>query len=338
MPIADLQHKVQTGLRRKLWRTLFAAFLSLAVSSCGGSEPRVSGKSQVRVDVDWSGCADRVPQGMTILFHHQESGSVTSVIDNNVAYATTFLSPGRYRATVFNLTGNEFDNIRFRGLGSADTAEAYLREAAPSKWHTAPSGDGGYVAGQPEWLAADTILTPCVAAPAPTGAGSTIQIAGTLHPRTLTRNLHLILHAGNINNLRSARGALSGLAAGHRLAADVPNDNSVTVTHLIESDSWKRLPESTEMGTVEADIRCFGLPAGHNASPEENYLTFQALLADGKTVSEYIIPAGHLIRSTAGGLSLELWLDPPLPPRNDGGGIDVWFDDWDETIDFNTKL
>ena len=102
------------------------------------------------------------------------------------------------------------------------------------------------------------------------------------------------------------------------------------------------------MGTVEADINCFGLPANHQGTPGENCLTFQALLADGKTVRSYRIPVGHLIREivsssghSAGSseLFLELKLDPPLPPCSGGeGGIDVWFNDWDENLDYNVIL
>lgn len=345
MLIRDSEHTLQAGLRGWLSRTLFVAFLAVSASSCGDSVALPDGSSPVRVDVDWSACGQPVPSGMTLLFHHQADGTASSVIDNNVDHVSSYLAPGRYWATVFNLTEGEFDNIRFRGLDAADTAEAYLCEAAPSKWYDAAPGDGGYVAGQPEWLAADTILTAAVM-PQVSGTGNTgLQVAGTLRPKNLTLHLHLLIHAGNPDNLRSARAALSGLAAGRRLAADMPNDNSVTATHLIESDGWKRKTSSPGNGTVEAEISCFGLPANHMGSPDENFLIFQALLADGKTVRNYRIPVGHLIRRIPGktsgvpDLSLELWLDPPLPPAPaDSGGIDVWFDDWDDTLDFNVTL
>lgn len=346
MLIRDSEHTLQAGLRGWLSRTLFVAFLAVSASSCGDSVAPTDGSSPVRVDVDWSACGERVPSGMTLLFHHQTDGSASSVVDNNVDHATTSLAPGRYWATVFNLTEGEFDNIRFRGLGAADTAEAYLREAAPSKWYAAAPGDGGYVAGQPEWLAADTILTAAVMSPVSGAANTGLQVAGTLRPKNLTLRLHLLIHAGNPDNLRSARAALGGLAAGRRLAADKPNDDAVTAIHLIESDGWKRRASSPGNDIVEAVITCFGLPANHTGLPEENFLVFQALLADGKTVSNYRIPVGHLIRripgktSGATDLSLEVSLDPPLPPpaTADSGGIDVWFDDWDESLDFNVTL
>lgn len=345
MLIRDSEHTLQTGLRGLLSRTLFVAFLVVCASSCGDTVATPEGTLPVRVDVDWSGCGVPAPSGMTVLFHYQVSGTFSSVIDNNVDHVSSYLAPGRYWATVFNLTEREFDNIRFRGLDAADTAEAYLREATPSKWYTPGPDDGGYVARQPEWLAADTIRIAAVMPPASAAGSAGLQVAGTLHPKNITCHLHLLIHTGGTGNMRSARGALSGLAAGHRLAADVPNDNSVTVAHLIEADAWKRVASSPDAGTLEAEITCFGLPAGHGGSPDENFLVFQALHADGKTVSNYRIPVGHLIRripgktSGAPDLSLELRLDPPLPPAPaDSGGIDVWFDDWDETLDFNVAV
>ena len=65
------------------------------------------------------------------------------------------------------------------------------------------------------------------------------------------------------------------------------------------------------------------------------------LLADGSGAVRYELKAGHLIKessSPAGALSLELGLDRALPPRTDTGGMDVWFDDWDERLDLNLPL
>lgn len=107
-----------------------------------------------------------------------------------------------------------------------------------------------------------------------------------------------------------------------RLASDRPNDNDVTVTHIMESDSWTRSRTSTnpDIGCVKANIRCFGLPVNHQGTLDENKLEFQAMLAEGKTVLKYDIPVGHLIKSEHPSdkrgdnldLYLELELDPPF--------------------------
>lgn len=140
------------------------------------------------------------------------------------------------------------------------------------------------------------------------------------------------------------------MASGRRLAADMPNDNSVTVAHPIESDEWARSRTSSkpDIGLVKADIRCFGLPGNHGGTPTENFLEFQAMLADGKNVLRYNIPVGHLIaesdpppgrRGDKLDLWLDLWLDPPLPPGgNSDWGLDVWVEDWDEPEDVDIGL
>lgn len=321
-------------------------------TSCSDPATPTAGKESVQVEVDWSGYGKSTPSGMTILFHHQETGEKTQVIDNNVTRLTTRLSPGRHWATAFNLTENEFDNIRFSGLDSAETARAYAAEHPGSKWYDTPAGTDGYVASQPEWLAVDTILTNPVE-PHSTTLSPEMTVAGTLHPRNIIHTLHLTIRIGNIGNLRAARGAISGLAAGRRLSADRPDDNTVTVTHLIEPDNWtERIASSPSdtTGFIRTEIRCFGLPSNHSGTPGENRLELQTLLADGKTVKIYDIPVGHLINrpDTPPGcrgddldLFLEVSLQPALPPvsgSGDKGGIDVWFDDWDDHIDFNMPI
>lgn len=297
------------------------------------------GKSQIRLNVDWSGYGKTVPTGMTVLCHHTATGERVRVIDNNTSHVTPHLATGRHWATVFNLTEGEFNYIAFRGLDDVATAEAYAPKAEDSKWYKSRGdGNGNYVAGQPEWLAADTIMTDHVTAT----TDGTIQTIGTLYPKNIIYTLHLTIHAENISNLKSARAAISGLAAGRRLAADRPADNAVTVTHLIEASEWSRTRTSSppDMGIVKADIRCFGLPANHLGSADENILEFYAMLGDGKTVLKYEIPVGHLIIEGESppdrqGDNLDLYLDlllnPPLPPgEDDDWGFDAWVEDWEE--------
>ena len=346
MVISGTRYRIQAWLRNNPLCAMLVVSCAV-LASCDSPADRDTGKSRVRVDVDWSGYGKSVPTGMTTVFHHSGSGERTQVIGNDISCVMPSLSPGRHWVTVFNLTEEEFGNIGFRGLGSAQTAEAYVREQAGSKWYCGVAAGDSYVAGQPEWLAVDTIMTDEVE-PRSGGMQSEIKAVGTLHPRNMVYTLHVAVRTENIGNLLAARGAVSGLAAGRRLAGDSPDDNAVTVTHLIESDSWRcsRPSSGSGAGLVEADIRCFGLPAGHKGTPDENRLEFQALLADGKTVARYDIPVGHLIEVAAAGedrrgddldLYLELRLNPALPSGGNGG-VDVWFDDWDDYVDFNMPI
>lgn len=117
------------------------------------------GKSQIRLDVDWSGYGKTVPTGMTVICHHTETGERARAIDNDISHVTPYLTPGRHWATVFNLTEDEFSYISFRGLDAVETAEVYAPAYNGAKWYKSRGDDSGYVAGQPEWLAVDTIMT-----------------------------------------------------------------------------------------------------------------------------------------------------------------------------------
>ncbi|MCM1332214.1 MAG: DUF5119 domain-containing protein [Bacteroides sp.] len=337
------QYRIQAWLRNALLRAMLVV-LSAVHASCDRRDDPARDTSAAYVDVDWSGYGKSVPAGMTVLFHHSVTGGKTVTASDDISRAVALLSPGRHWATVFSLTGEESGNIRFRGLDAVETAGVCAAEHDGSKWYAAHEGGGGYVALQPEWLAVDTIMTAAVAP----GAGDVLTAsAGTLRPRNVVYTLHVTVRVGNIGSLLAARGAISGLAAGRRFAAGSPDDNSVTVTHLIESGCWTRSLTSSGDGLVKAEARCFGLPADHGGTPGENRLEFQVLLADGETVMRYEIPVGHLIKQPAvipgcRGDNLDLWLDvrldDPLPPCGGAGGVDVWFDDWDDYVDFDMPI
>ena len=331
-------------------RLLFIAAVCLALASCDATihfypEPAGGTASNLRLNVDWSDYGKTVPTGMTVICHHTETGEKQHTIDNNTAYVSPHLAEGRHWATVFNLTEDEYNYIRFRGLDAVETAEAFAPAQEEPKWYGGRTDGSSYVAWPPEWLATETIMTDHVR-----HSQSGKQVIGTLHPKNIIYTIHLTIHTENIGNLRAARGSISGMASGRRLAADMPNDNSVTVAHPIESDEWARSRTSSkpDIGLVKADIRCFGLPGNHGGTPTENFLEFQAMLADGKNVLRYNIPVGHLIaesdpppgrRGDKLDLWLDLWLDPPLPPGgNSDWGLDVWVEDWDEPEDVDIGL
>lgn len=346
---------VRTGiygnLRASKWGVLLAATMTLVLSSCDSTihfyPEKGDNRLQICLNVDWSDYHKTFPTGMTVICNHQETGEKVQVIDNHTDRVTPRLSPGRHWATVFNLTESEYNYIGFRGMESVETAEAYIIEEKNSKWYESRADDGGFVARYPEWLAVDTIMTDRVEI---TDHGT--KVIGTLHPRNIIYTLHVEIHTENIGNVKSARGAISGFASGRRLASDKPNDNSVTATHLIESDDWTRTRTSVkpDKGIVKCDIRCFGLPSNHTGTPDENILEFHALLSDGKTILKYELPVGNLItakeRQTGGSgenldLYLKIQLDPPVPPGSgdgDGSGFDAWVEDWEEEEDIDIEL
>lgn len=312
----------------------------------------IGSDGKIRLNVDWSGYGKEVPTGMTVQTHHTETGEMVRSVDNNISYVCTALSEGRHWALVFNYSVDEFNYVKFRGLDDIETAEAYAPRLNGSGWYKATENSGGYLAAEPEWLAVDTIMTDAVDYSTTTAVAPVV--IGTLHPENIIYTLHITLRSENISNMIAARGAISGMASGRFFAADCPNDNSVTVTHMIESDAWNRSRTGTanDEGAVKCDIKCFGLPSNHQGTDGENRLEFQAMLADGKTVIKYDIPVGDLIkephrprwqRGDKLDLYLDLTLEPQLPPPDPdkpGGdwGFDVWVNDWEDDEDIYIPL
>lgn len=327
----------------------FAVVMGMSVASCDSTIHFYPGEvrehaARPRIDIDWSGYHKDLPTGVTVVCHCVTTGKKTTTTDNNINFVFPALDHNRHWTTAYNLTENEFNYIGFRGFEAYETEEVFAREITSPAWCKVRSSSSSYLAGQPEWFAVDTIKTVLVEDAIHNATASSVSI-GTLHPKNIIYTLHIKLHTENIGNLISARASISGLANGRLIASDVPNDNSVTVTHIIQPGDWTRSRTDIDhdVGMVKADIRCFGLPSNHIGSADENILEFHAMLADGKTVWKYVVPVGHLItegnsppgkRGDNLDLYLDLRLDPPLPPGGDGDwGIDVWVDDWDQEPD-----
>ena len=318
------------------------------ICSCSNPEVPALTNRQTRINIDWSGFSKEVPTGMTVMCRNTKTDEIVQTISNNILAVTPTLPIGQYHITVFNLSEKEFDNINFQGLGTTDCAAVAAEKDAP-QWHPHPADGDKYIAREPEWLAADMTLTEPVEN-IPTGSMTEPDTIGTLHPKNIIHSLHLTILTENISNIRAVRAAISGLAATRNLDGTPQPNNRLTVTHIIDSEQWSRqsLPSASDSGKLTANLRCFGLPANHNATPEENRLELQIMLADGKTVKQFLFPIGNLISGNTDSptrrgdnldLFLELRLDPPLPPASTGNsGIDAWIDDWDDYIDFNIPI
>ena len=332
---------------------LFAFFMFIGfcvvVQSCGGSDNIIDepgeGKAQMQVSVDWSCYGKSSPSVFTLLCHNVATGELVRAFNDgsDLSYASLNLPSGSYCIAVLNIDAENSNAIGLRGLESAETAEVYALELVESpKWHKNSVDGDSYQAVEPEWLAVDTIMTASL-----DHVGEVSGPIGTLHPENIVYSLQITVRSCNISDISAVRAAISGMASGRRIASDRPIE--AKVTQLIESNRWSRLSTPSEsekdFGQLEAELRCFGLPSGHSGNPEENILEFQALHADGHTVTNYRIPVGHIIEEVAPGrrgdnlrLRLCLTLDTPLPPGGGGSGFDIWIENPDEYEDFEVPI
>ena len=279
---------------------------------------------KVRVDVDWSKFNKyEVPTGMTLMLYPQYSGErAITHLSNTTTHAIVNLPAGRYHVLVFNQSPSEFGSLSFRGLDKQETAEV-TTNTYTSRWYAVRS-EFEKVATDPEWLGVGNysyaevtqqMIDAEVEATMHAMTRSGESVVALLKPLNIIHTVNVKVHIKGIQNLRSARGSLNGMAEGYHLTAMQPLGSKVT--HLMEEWTMKRDAADPTMGVIEASFTSFGLPSGHQLTAAENLLTLSMLLVDNKTVKDFTFNVGDKFtkRTTEGNLGqeaevqLELYLE-----------------------------
>lgn len=305
--------------------------------------PPSSTDKVVRILVDWSKFDKEVPSGMTVMVFPKEGLTPKSALTNDITHADFSLATGHYSSFVFNQSTTEFGTIEFVDMESYTAAKAKVTEKT-SSWFA--RADKERLAVEPEWLAAgqmddlevadkDTTCVPLEAHNAICTVTVTVRVPG-------------------IYNLRSVRGALSGIADGYLLG--LGKTTTDTVTYVMEK--WTKAVDKDDatMGTLTTTIHCFGLPDGHLDEALSNRLDISVLLVDNKTQMDYTFLVGDRFEKSedsqdenvAGNVNLQLALNvkvdipAPLPDVKpvDGsdGSFDVEIDDWGMPEDVNMNV
>lgn len=334
-------------MRRRTAIFLFSLPLLLTLS-CTHKELCIghNHSARVRVETDWSEFTKEAPTGMSVHIYGTDGAEVKSALSNNTSFVDFELTPGTYSALVFNQSPSEFGSLKFEGLDALDRA-AVLAENTKSMWFKADES-GEPIICQPEWfgtnvqggLVVDRKMIGASAQARQTRGNGFPEgnILARLVPQNIIYTITVTVRIHGIQNLKAARGSLSGLAAGY-----LPGQGHTatkTGTELLEEWSLTRDPGDPTEGYITAEITAFGLPYGHKALPQENVFSLSLLLVDNKTKLDYSFPSGD--RFSGDGdkeLHLELHeeIAEPLPDvkPEDGseGGFDANVDDWgDEEI------
>lgn len=313
--------------------------------------------AKVRINVDWSQFDKETPTGMTVMIYPQGEGQHVRHLTNTTTHAVVDLEAGLYNTIVYNQSETEFGTVMFTGMECFATAEVHATNAT-SRWYACRAEEEKLVM-QPEWIGADYCtdveVTPMMVESAGEEYMANISqmsktssqfLVATHTPQNIIHTITVKVHVKGIYNLRSARASLTGLAGGYSFSQDEPTADKVT--QLLESWTITQDPVDPTQGVIEAQITSFGLPYGHQGTPEENELILSLLLVDNETVLDFPFYVGddfeaHIEESVQLqlGLSLELAIDTPLPDvkpaGGGGGGFSATVDGWGEeqNVDIN---
>lgn len=255
--------------------------------------------AEVWIDVDWSKFSQyEIPTGMTLMLYPQSAeGAAVTQVTHATENVVMNLPADHYHLLVFNQSISEFGTFSFRGLEKQATAEVVACEQE-SRWYATRNEDERVVVN-PEWLGVANygdaeVTQEMIDAEEEAMLRASISISrptiASLIPVNITHTVNLKLHIRGIQNLRSARASLTGMAGGYHLTTMRPTDGKVT--HLMESWSMKRDAVDPTEGILETSFTCFGLPDGHQATAGENLLSVSFLLVDNKTIRDCSFQVG----------------------------------------------
>lgn len=282
------------------------------------------------IKVDWSDFVEKeTPTGMTVMVYPQDGSSAKTLLSNDIEQVASPLLEGLYDLYVFNQSATEFGSLTFSGMESRQTA-CVRTGTVTSRWYKT-RGDDDRLLTSPEWLGSD----------GKEGVEVTEEMAwsdeefvlATLKPQNLVYTVSVTVNAEGLDNVRSARASLSGLADGYMLGLRQPT--STTGTMLLESWAISSTYRTAKSGFINSTIRSFGLPWGHTATAGENTLNLSLLLKDNKTRLDYEFAVGDQFTASDYDdhtLLISVTLPDAIPYVKPAGGsfMDATVDDWGE--------
>ncbi len=330
---------------------IFAVIVLITTALCGCTEQRdldVMLSPQIKIKCDWSR-ARLNPDIWTVMFYGDNAAHPRQFVMERPV-DTLQLSPDSYKTLIVNGTlGSGIDYIRFRGVDSYDTFEAY---ATVSQIRD----DGAIVVNEPDTLAGTAVpkiiggenkfttkydnghLQP---------GESRFYVSDSIEyvPCRLVYRIKVTVTVNNINYLLASRkvtGEVQGLSGGVFVASRMPTHEPVIYSLIFTNNN----PPSATVGNVETAFASFGPPL--DLTEQRNYkLDLLFVLVNNRgyritaDVSNQVAGIAAKIKDRIdrgvcdAGLDLELKVTVTLPnPTPDTGEVEVdpWGDDEYEDI------
>ncbi|MFI3259797.1 MAG: DUF5119 domain-containing protein [Rikenellaceae bacterium] len=330
-------------------RYLLILTLLLSLVSCERREltylysPTVS----VQVNADWSNL-DEAPTGMSVYFYPTDGGTPTVVQTNNTSTATANLGQGTYNILVFNQIPTDYGTITFSGMDSFSTAEV-KNVSTKSTWATTKSDDD-YFAREPEEIAVSTYEGFVVTEEAiyenielrsknQTKADEEPYAIFSFTPRVVIKTTRVRIRVSGIDNHRSTRATLYGMATGYHFSGQA--SHSTMTTHLLETWSVTTYDDDSSQGELIASFTSFGLPEQSTTTRGveqwddwEGRLDIEVLLVDNETVVSESVALADKITASADSTKSDEDVDADID-TDINTDIDTDLDlDFDLTIDW----
>jgi len=320
----------------------------LAASSCDFRPLYIEGSTPVEVLVltDWTQLGG-IPSGASIYFYPEGGGKPWVFKTNSVTRTTVKVPSGYYTVQVFNRTVDEFGSMTFSGMDSLGTAEAVLEEKLFT-W-VGRADTIGRTVYEPEEIVvgrSDHFLVRSVSEREAyqRSSGKVISLTEIIdsvavRPQRLRYTANMSVRINGIENIKSMRAYLTGMAGDAYLATRIAGNTQVT--HVLESWSVERDAADYTKGYVKAEFNCFGLPRQYVGAPFEknNKLLLQFQLVDNKTVVQEIRYVGELVEQNDADRTDLIVIDTAItlptvkPEGGKESGFDVSFTDWDDPVD-----
>lgn len=306
------------------------------------------GKAKLSVKVDWHESGIQDVSGMSVIAYDYYGTSAFRTATNLIEGCETQLIEGTYGILVFNQTEDEHAYLKFKYLNDLNRAVVCGVDIDTPSWLD-PMAE---CIDEPDALAvgrlSNAVVTEemvaeskgksckCTDCDCVTIHDSKTFDLGTVKMRPFTWTLNVKINIKGINNLKSARASINGLAAGLALSSGRAIDK--TTTQLIRD--WSLTHTTENCGYIQSSFTCFGLPEDHLGATSfdgSNILYLEMLLVDGETVVKALRQVGHLIKveEVSRKLTLEITLEDALPDvkpgTGNGGGFNASVDDWEET-------
>ena len=314
------------------------------------------GHATLHLKIDWTRFEEETPTGFTAIFYPREAErQPITVISANIEGTDVNLQPGTYDVVLFNQIETEYSNEEFRGMDDFQTAEVALlplleqpsRNPALYGRHNSRATTRSEVFESPEPMALDTLRGLVVSDEMVEGtsliryrdrhkytdrfATDTIY----MNPRSIVWTLRVNVHVKGIDNFRSIRGSVFGLAEGYWLGRF--RQNTTAIYHTFEAwDGTRTRGSDEEDGILSSEMGTFGMMGFDEFQDDDVQLNLQVLLRDQQTVMEYHFDVGRTIEIYPERrlLVIDVWppiILPDVDPSDDTpSGFDAVVLPWDE--------
>lgn len=311
---------------------------------------------KVIVNTNWSELGS-VPEGATIMFYPESGKAPYTFKTNSVSRSLVSVPSGYYTVLVFNRTVDEFGTLSFHGMDALGTAGITLLDKKVS-WIDTRQDTIGRVVYEPEAIVVgrtdhfhvrslpDRIYNLHSTTRADFDDMDVDYDSVDVYEKKMLYTAYISVRVKGINNIKSIRGYINGMAGGAYLATRSASDSLGTYT--LESWTLNRDATDYSTGTVNTNFECLGLPEQYlqNRQADNEKLLIRFLLVDNQTVVTRTFDVGDLIYQNDDELLLDLNLDmgteDPLPDvKPEGGsesGFDITIEDWGDTINVVVPL